>query len=117
MNLGSLFDGSITRFLGSALIVLGFAVSWHGLRGGPRSKLGLLRSQAGSIHRIEGWRRLIVGLVLVGLGIACVKESKFFFYLSIAFGFVEILESSAVLAVMKLDPRRTHTNAASWPGH
>jgi hypothetical protein len=117
MNLSDLFDESITLYLGIALIVLGFGVSWHGLRGGPKRKLGLLRSRAGSIHRIEGWRRLIVGLVLIGLGIASAKESRFFFFLSVAFGFVEYLESSAVLAVMKRDPRRIHANAARLPGH
>ena len=72
-----------------ALALLGLAVLWRGLLGGRSGKQGLLRPNAGSLGRAEGWRLTVLGLTLLGLGAAGIWDARWLLFLSLAFGFVE----------------------------
>jgi hypothetical protein len=81
-------------------IVFGFATVWLGL-GGRRGSRGLLRNRGGMLGRIEGFRLVVFGLVLIGVGTAVMWQARWLLLLSLGIGFVEILESSALIAVWK----------------
>jgi hypothetical protein len=93
-----------------AVLVLGFALLWRGLRGGPRGARGLLRPQAGSLGRAEGWRMVVVGLTVIGLGLSGILDARWLFFLSLAFGFVETLEATMVIAAWRAGNRRSAAN-------
>jgi hypothetical protein len=90
-----------------ALITLGVALFWRGLRGGPAGARGVLRTRDGMLGRIEGFRLAVFGLVLLSVGVAAITEARWLLLLAVGIGFVEILESSALIAVWKWDRRRT----------
>ena len=50
---------------------------------------------------MEGWRRLLVGLTLIGLSAAWSWESQLLLFLSLGIAFVEIWEASFVISVAK----------------
>jgi hypothetical protein len=104
-----LADGPWRQSAGAIVVLVGLALFWHGLRGGPKGKRGLLRRQSGTLSRIEGWRRVVFGLTLLGLGAAWIWQSPLLLYLAIAFGFVEGLESSVVISVWRWDRGRRAT--------
>ena len=51
--------------------------------------------------RIEGFRLTVFGLVLIGVGAAMFWQAQWLLLLALGIGFVEILESSALIAVWK----------------
>jgi hypothetical protein len=104
----------MTNFINSSpesLSILAGAVGlisiWLGLR-------GLLSGKAGTLGRIEGFRRVLFGLVLVGLVAAILWQARWLVFLSLGIGFVEILESSALIAVWKWG-RRNKARRAGLP--
>jgi hypothetical protein len=90
----------------AAVCCLGVAILWRGLSGGPHGKRGLLRPHAGSLGRVEGWRLTVLGLTVTGLGLAGVLEARWLVFLSLAFGFVETLEATMVIAAWRAGDRR-----------
>ena len=99
---GLLMLGSEWRWMPAiGLVLMGMLVAWHGLRGTPARRLGLLRSKAGALRRMEGWRRLLVGLTLIGLGASWGWESRLLLFLSLGIAFVELWEASVVISVAK----------------
>jgi hypothetical protein len=46
----------------------------------------------------------MAGLVLIGLGAAVLMQAPWMLWLALGIGFVEILESSTLIAVWKLRP-------------
>jgi hypothetical protein len=56
------------------------------------------------LHRMEAFRRFMTGLVLIGIGGAVVAQAPWMLWLAVGIGFVEILESSTLIAVWKLRP-------------
>jgi hypothetical protein len=99
---GLLMLGSGWRWVATiGLTLMGMLVAWHGLRGTPARRQGLLRSTAGAQRRLEGWRRLLVGLTLIGLGMAWGWESRLLLFLSLGIAFVELWEASVVISVAK----------------
>ena len=96
-----LLDTSWRYIPAAILAAIGLLISWHGLRGTPSTKRGLLRSQAGSLRRLEGWRRLLVGLTLIGLSAAWGWESQLLLFLSLGIAFVELWEASFVISVAR----------------
>lgn len=112
MNVSNLItDNSfVTQTLSVAVLLIGSAVIFHGLNGGPNGAQGLLRPSAGSLGRAEGWRVTVVGLTLVTLGLGGVLEARWIVFMALGFGFVEFVEASAVLAAWHRGdqrPRRT----------
>lgn len=95
-----LTDSVWGRALALAAIVWGLTAIWHGLLGG----CGLARRNVRMLQRMEGFRRVVVGLVLVGLGGAVLAQASWLLWLALGVGFVEILESSTLIAVWKLRP-------------
>jgi hypothetical protein len=53
------------------------------------------------LNRIEGFRLTVFGLVLIGVGTAVIWRAQWLLLLALGIGFVEILESSALIAVWK----------------
>jgi hypothetical protein len=50
------------------------------------------------LGRIEGFRLMVFGLVLIGVGLAIVWQAQWLLLLALGIGFVEILESSVLIA-------------------
>jgi hypothetical protein len=97
----SALDTLWSNVLAGILLALGLALVWRGLRGGQRGERGLLRTRTGFLGRIEGFRLMVFGLVLVGIGVAVLWRIEWLLWLALGIGFVEILESSALIAVWK----------------
>jgi hypothetical protein len=84
-----------------ALFTLGLMLVWPGLRGGHDGERALLGQRIDMLNRIEGFRLTVFGLVLVGIGAAVIWRTQWLLLLSVGIGFVEILESSALIAVWR----------------
>jgi hypothetical protein len=89
-----------------AAIALGLILVWRGLRGGRDGGRALLGQRIDMLHRIEGFRLMVFGLVLVGVGAAVIWQAQWLLLLALGIGFVEILESSALIAGWKSNHRR-----------
>lgn len=87
-------------------LVAGFLNVWRGLRGGADGTSGLALRNVGMLERMEGFRQLVFGLVLLGVGAAAIWQLEWLFYMAIGIGFVEILESSTLIAVWRRGDRR-----------
>lgn len=100
------FDAGIAwwQVLGGLLTITGVATFWRGLIGGAGGKQGLLRRQAGTLGRIEGWRIAIFGLALAGGGIAWLFAARWLLFLSLGIGFCEVQEASMVISAWKAAP-------------
>lgn len=83
------------------LVLAGLVLLWRGLLGWPTSTRALLRRGAGFLGRIEGFRLAVVGLVLIGLAAAWLSQSPLLLYLALGIGFVEVLESSVIIAAWR----------------
>lgn len=83
------------------LFVWGIVTVWRGLLGGQERRRGLLLRDIGMLERMEGFRLMVFGLVLLGLGGASFWQAEWLFYLALGIGFVEILESSTLIAVWR----------------
>lgn len=84
-----------------ALLLAGLVNIWRGLLGGPERARGLLLRKIGMLERMEGFRLMVFGLVLLGLGAAIVWQAEWLVWLALGIGFVEILESSTLIAVWR----------------
>lgn len=83
------------------LVLVGLLLLWRGLLGWPTSTRALLRRGDGFLGRLEGFRLAVVGLVLIGLGAAWLFQAPLLLFLALGIGFVEILESSVVIAAWR----------------
>ena len=92
-----------------AVIALGLLLVWRGLRGGRDGDRALLGQRIDMLHRIEGFRLTVFGLVLIGVGAAVIWRAQWLLLLALGIGFVEILESSALIAVWRWGRRRGAT--------
>jgi hypothetical protein len=95
-----------------ALITLGLMLVWRGLRGGRDSVRALLGHRIDMLHRIEGFRLTVFGLVLIGVGAAVIWQAQWLLLLALGIGFVEILESSTLIAVWKSNQGRNTARRA-----
>jgi hypothetical protein len=84
-----------------AVISLGLVLVWRGLRGGRDGERALLGQRIDMLHRVEGFRLTVFGLVLIGVGAAVFWRAQWLLLLALGIGFVEILESSALIAVWR----------------
>jgi hypothetical protein len=88
-------SAAITLMIGGLVLVL------RGLLGGRNGARALLGQRTNMLSRIEGFRLTVFGLVLIGVGAATVLEARWLLLLALGIGFVEILESSTLIAVWK----------------
>src|SRR5215218_6086156 len=86
-----------------AVIALGLMLVWRGLRGGRDGERALLGQRIDMLNRIESFRLTVFGLVLVGIGAAVIWRAQWLLLLALGIGSVEILESSALIAVWRWD--------------
>jgi hypothetical protein len=82
-------------------VVCGLVFVWRGLFGGRDGREALLRRRIGMLPRMEGFRLTVFGLALIGIGAATIVGARWLLLLSLGIGFVEILESSTLIAVWK----------------
>ena len=104
--IGSSSLDAIWQHAPDGVLLLGLVLLWRGLLGGRGGKQGLLRPHAGSLGRAEGWRLTVLGVTLLGLGAAGIWDVRWLLFLSLAFGFVESLEATMVIAAWKAGERR-----------
>jgi hypothetical protein len=95
------FDASWGDIPAWGALLLGLAYVWRGLLGGRARDRGLLLRQIGLLERLEGFRVTVFGLVLVGAGAAILTEARWLLILSLGIGFVEICESSTLIAAWR----------------
>lgn len=101
MNLFSNLDPFWADRAAFALILCGLMIVGRGLRSGRDGARSLLRRQTDMLGRIEGFRLTVCGLVLVGVGAAVFWQAQWLLVLALGIGFVEILESSTLIAFWK----------------
>ena len=112
MTAFSQLDPLWTRPIAVAVIALGLVLVWRGLRGGRDGGRALLGQRIDMLHRIEGFRLTVFGLVLIGVGAAVIWQAQWLLLLALGIGFVEILESSTLIAVWKSNHRHAGARRA-----
>lgn len=86
------------------LLVSGLPLVWRGLRGDRRGQGGLLDPTTTMLVRMKSFRLMVFGLVGIGLGLSLLWNAAWLRWLALGIGFVEILESSTLIAVWKHNP-------------
>ena len=104
MNPLPFFDNVPGHVAAIFLMLWGAAVVWTSLTGGHNPAHALARRQVKMLQRMEAFRRFMTGLVLIGVGGAILAQASWLLWLAVGIGFVEILESSTLIAVWKLRP-------------
>jgi hypothetical protein len=104
MNPLPFFDSGPGRVAAVLLIIWGITMIWTSLTGGGDPTRALARRHVQMLRRMEAFRRFMTGLVLIGLGGAVLAQAPWLLWLAVGVGFVEILESSTLIAVWKLRP-------------
>jgi hypothetical protein len=112
MTAFSQLDPLWARPIAFTVIALGLMLVWRGLRGDCNGDRALLGQRIDMLHRIEGFRLMVFGLVLTGVGAAVILRAQWLLPLALGIGFVEILESSALIAVWRWSGRRDPTQRA-----
>lgn len=97
-------DSGLWRVAAVLLVLWGLAIVWTSLTGGSDPTHALARRQVKMLQRMEAFRRFMTGLVLIGVGGAVLAQAPWLLWLALGIGFVEILESSTLIAVWKLRP-------------
>lgn len=87
--------------IAAALAIIGLQLVWRGLRGGANGERALLLRRTDMLSRIEGFRLTVFGLVLLGVAAAIAWQAQWLLLLALGIGFVEILESSTLIAVWR----------------
>jgi hypothetical protein len=93
------------------VVLLGLLLVGRGLAGDRGGARGLLRRGAGALGRVEGWRMLLFGLTLTGLGLAWFWELRWLLFLTLAIGFVELQEASMIIRAWRASERMAATRA------
>ncbi len=107
MNVFSNLDPVWANLLAIIVMISGLLLTLRGLHGGrDGAQAALLGPRNDMLSRIEGFRLTVFGLVLIGIGSAVVWQARWLLLLALGIGFVEILESSALIAVWKWGHRR-----------
>jgi hypothetical protein len=101
----SQFDPLWASPIAIPVIAIGLMLVWRGLRGGRDGGRALLGQRIDMLHRIEGFRLMVFGLVLIGVGAAVIWRAQWLLLLALGIGFVEILESSTLIAVWRSNHR------------
>jgi hypothetical protein len=109
MTTVSQLDPLWTSPLAFVVIALGVMLVWRGLRGGRDGERALLGHRIDMLNRIEGFRLMVFGLAVVGIGAAVLARAQWLLLLALGIGFVEILESSALIAVWRWGRRNGAT--------
>jgi hypothetical protein len=93
----------------NVVILLGATLIWWGLFGGVNHRGGLLRRGVAMLERVEGWRLMLVGLTLAGVGLAWRLDARWLLFLSLGIGFVEIQEATHIIKAWRAGPATTRS--------
>ena len=88
------------------ITLLGIGITLRGLAGEAGGERGLVRRHSTALGRAEGWRLTLVGLTIIGLGLAWFWELRWLVFLSLGIGFVEIQEASMVIRAWRAGERK-----------
>jgi len=97
------------------IMLLGVALLWRGLHGGPDGERGLLRRGVEMLERIEGWRLSVLGLTLTGVGAAWFWDLRWLLVLALGIGFAELHEATHIIKAWRWDGGSTRKRSASPP--
>lgn len=104
---------AIYHYQGLGLIVMAFGV-WlflRGLFGGRGGERGLIRRGVPMVERLEGWRWVLLGLTLTGVGAAWFWDVFWLLILSLGFGYVELQEATNIIKAWRWgDKQRQSTS-------
>jgi hypothetical protein len=92
--------GGLQPFFVGLVIALGVAYLWIGLFGWPAAG-GLLRRGATALQRMEGFRAAMFGLVVGGIGLGWLLESKLLLVLFLGMGIAELREATLIIDAVK----------------
>jgi hypothetical protein len=95
------FDAPWVDALAAIAILYGVFLVWRGLFDGRGGKPALIGPRISMLRRMEGFRLTVFGLALAGVGAAVIAGARWLLLLSLGIGFVELLESSTLIAVWK----------------
>jgi hypothetical protein len=101
MNVIAHLDPFWANVIAAAFVILGLQLASRGLRGGRDGARALLGQRTDMLSRMEGFRLTVFGLVLIGVAAAIYWQARWLLLLALGIGFVEILESSTLIAVWK----------------
>ena len=96
-----------------AFLIAGVVQCWRGLRGGAERARGMLLPDIGMLERMEGFRLMVFGLVLLGVGAALLWNLQWLFYLALGIGFVEILPDFGRHGFEEVVDQARHASIAS----
>ena len=94
------------------VIAIGLLLVWRGLHVGRDGDRALLGQRIDMLQRIEAFRLTVFGLVLIGVGAAVIWQAQWLLLLALGIGFVEILESSTLIAIWRLGRHRNPAQRA-----
>jgi hypothetical protein len=97
----AMLDPTWAYMLVAALAIIGLQLVWRGLRGGANGNRSLLLRRTDMLSRIQGFRLTVFGLVFLGIAAAIAWQAQWLLLLALGIGFVEILESSTLIAVWR----------------
>ena len=106
MNVFTTLDPLWANSAAIVLMVGGLLLMLRGFAGDSDGARALLGKQTDMLSRMEGFRLTVIGLVLIGVGAAVMWQAQWLLLLALGIGFVEILESSTLIAVWKWSRRR-----------
>ena len=82
MTAFSQLDPLWTILIAFTVIALGLMLVWRDLRGGRDGNSALLGQRIDMLHRIEGFRLTVFGLVLIGVGAAVIWRAQWLLLLA-----------------------------------
>jgi hypothetical protein len=86
-----------TQITATVVALLGVAIFWRGVHGGPDGERGLLRRHVAMLERVHGWRMTVLGLTMIGAGAAWFWDARWLLILSLGVGFVEFQEATRII--------------------
>lgn len=99
----------------AALLVIGLALAWRGLRRCHRAFPRLSASMEPLLW-VRGFRLTLFGLALAGTGAAWLWQLEWLFWLSLAIGFEETLETSIAIYGLRRQPALTARQVKTGSG-
>ena len=103
--MSELVDAAWRVYLASAMIAAGLVVSAWGVRRGLSHRYRPTGDPDKILNAVLGFRIIVIGLALAGVGVAWAFQLLWVFVLSLVFGGEELLESTVHISILKRPPR------------
>ncbi len=110
--LNALIELPWRHYLAAALMLLGAALAARGLR----AMIGPLRDSVALLRWVRGFRTVVIGLALAGIGAAWLWQQAWILAVALGVSGVETLESSTSIAVLRGERREAAVAARPRAG-